>query len=76
MPLVSVACRPTVSSLGNENIDYVSILIDNSPQVVMLPSDFEEEFIDVPDIAEPTLLLPQLACIGKTKLQTPLPNCL
>ena len=65
-----------ISALGDQNIDYVSILIDSSPQIEVLSSDFDEEFIDVPDIAEPTLLLPQLTCIGKTKLQTPIPNCL
>ena len=46
-------CCSTVSTLRNENIDYVSILIDSSPQIEVLSSDFEEEFIDVPDIAEP-----------------------
>ena len=69
-------CCSTVSTLRNENIDYVSILIDSSPQIEVLTSDFDEEFIDMPEIAEPTLFLPQLACIGRTKLQTPIPNCL
>ena len=66
----------TISALGDQNIDYVSILIDGSPQIEVLALDGDEEFIDMPEIAEPTLFLPQLACIGRTKLQTPIPNCL
>ena len=38
--------------------------------------DSDEEFIDVPDIAEPPLLPPQIARIGRTELQTPKPNSL
>ena len=66
----------TISTLGNQNIDHVSILIDSSPQIEVLTSDFDEQFIDVPDVAEPTLLLPQLSSIARAKFQTPIPNCL
>ena len=48
----------TISALGDQNIDHVSILIDGSPQIEVLALDGDEEFIDVPDIAEPALLLP------------------
>ncbi len=66
----------TISTFGEENIAYVSILIDSAPQIELLTSDFDEEFIDMSDVAEPTLLLPQIAGIGRTELQTPIPNCL
>ena len=56
-------CCSTVSTLRNENIDYVSILIDSSPQIEVLTSDFDEEFIDMPNVAESTLFLPQFAGI-------------
>ena len=32
----------TISTFGNQNIDYVSILIDSSPQIEVLTSDFDE----------------------------------
>ena len=66
----------TISTLANQNIDYVSILIDGTPQIEMLTSDFDEEFIYMPDVAESPLLHPQIASIGCTELQTPIPNCL
>ena len=39
----------TISALGNQNIDHVSILIDGSPEIEALTLDGDEEFIDVPD---------------------------
>ena len=66
----------TISTLANQNIDYVSILIDGTPQIEMLTSDCDEELIYIPDVAEPPLLPPQIVSIGCTELQTPIPNCL
>ena len=66
----------TISTLGDQNIDHVPILIDGSPQIEMLTLDSDEEFIDVPDVAEPPLLSSQISSIGRTELQTPIPNCL
>ena len=68
--------RSTISALGNQNVDHVSILIDGAPQKEVLTSDSDEEFIDVPDVTEPSLLPPQISSIGRTELQTPIPNCL
>ena len=66
----------TISTFGNQNIDYVSILIDSSPQIEVLTSDFDEELIYMPDVAESPLLPPQIASIGRPELQTPISNCL
>ena len=66
----------TIATFGNKTIDYVSILIDSSPQIEVLTSDFDEELIYMPDVAEWPLLLPQIASIGRTELQTPISNCL
>ena len=65
-----------ISPLGDQNIDYVSILIDSSPQIEVLTSDFDEELIHMPDVAESPLLPPQIASIGRPELQTPISNCL
>ena len=66
----------TVSALGDQNIDHVPILIDGSPQVVALASDLYEQFIDVPDVAEPSLFSAQRSSIGRAKLPAPKPNSL
>jgi len=42
----------------------------------VLTLDGDEEFIDLPDVAEPPLLPPQISSIGRTELQTPIPNSL
>ncbi len=67
--------RSTISTLGDQNINHVSILIDGSPQIEVLSSDSDEEFIDVPDVTEPSLLPPQISSIGRTELPTPIPKC-
>ncbi len=66
----------TISTLGNQNIDHISILIDCPPKIEALILDGDEEFIDVPGVAEPPLLPPQISSIGRTELQTPIPNSL
>ena len=66
----------TIATFGNQNIDYVSILIHSSPQIEVLTSDFDEELIYMPDVAESPLLPPQIASIGRPELQTPISNCL
>ena len=38
----------TIATFGNQTIDYVSILIDSSPQIEVLTSDFDEELIYMP----------------------------
>ncbi len=68
--------RSTISALGDQNIDHVSILTDGSPQIEVLALDSDEEFIDVPDVAEPPLLPSQISSISQTELQTPIPNSL
>ena len=45
----------TISTLGNQNIDHVSILIDGPPKIEALTLDGDEEFIDVPDVTESSL---------------------
>ncbi len=42
----------TISTLGNQNINHVSILIDGPPKIEALTLDGDEEFIDVPDIPQ------------------------
>ncbi len=61
----------TISTLGNQNIDHVSILIDGPPKIEALTLDRDEEFIDVPDVAEPPLLPTQSSGVGRSEFLTP-----
>ncbi len=61
----------TISTLGDQNIDHVSILIDGSPKIAALTLDGDEEFIDVPDVAESSLFSPQSSGIGRSEFPTP-----
>jgi hypothetical protein len=61
----------TISTLGDQNIDYVSILIDGPPKVKALTLDGDEEFIDVPDITESSLFPTQSSGIGRAEFLTP-----
>ena len=63
---------PAISPLGDQNIDHVSILIDSPPQIEVLSSDFEEEFIDVPDVAESSLFPTQCSGVGRSEFLTPI----
>ncbi len=61
----------TISRLGDHNIDHLSILIDGSPKIEALTLDGDEEFIEVPDVAEPPLLSPQNSGVGRSDFLTP-----
>ena len=60
-----------ISTLGNQNIDHVSILIDGPPKIETLSLDGDKEFIDVPDVAEPSLFPTQSSRVGRTEFLTP-----
>ena len=61
----------TNSTLGNQNIDHVSILIDGPPKIEALTLDGDEEFIDVPDVAESSLFPTQSSGVGRSEFLTP-----
>ncbi len=57
----------TISTLGNQNIDHVSILIDSPPKIESLTLDGDEEFIDVPDVAESPPFPTQSSGVGRSE---------
>ncbi len=65
----------TISTLGNQNIDHVSILIDGPPKIEALTLDGDEEFIDVPDVAESSLFPTQSSGVGRSEFLTPVSDC-
>ncbi len=65
------SCGSTISTLGDQNIDHVSILIDGSPKIAALTLDSDEEFIYMPDVAESSLFSPQSSGIGRSEFPRP-----
>tara|TARA_R110001592_G_scaffold337421_1_gene624011 strand:- start:127 stop:372 length:246 start_codon:yes stop_codon:yes gene_type:complete len=64
-------CRRTISSTLNKDIDHFSILIDCSPQVVLLSIYLDEYLIKIKRIAKSTVLMFELATISGPELDTP-----
>jgi len=62
----------TISAFGDQNIDHVSILIDGPPQIEASTLDGDEEFIDVPDVAESSLFPTQSSGVGRSEFLTPI----
>ena len=50
----SLGCALIAARL-QQNIDDVSILIDRTPEVVLLAIDSDEQFVQIPDVAKATL---------------------
>jgi hypothetical protein len=72
--LKKALCRTLITTRLNQYVDHVSVLIDCSPQVVLLAVDSHEDFIQMPDIAKATLSPLEFPRIGRTELLTPMSN--
>jgi len=55
----------------NQNIDHVAVLIHGAPQILLFTVDSNEDFVQVPNIAEAALTPLQLSGIVRTELLTP-----
>jgi len=64
----------TVPAFRDQNIDHIPILIDCSPQVESLPSQGDEEFINMPDITQWALVLAELSSVLESELPAPKSN--
>ena len=62
----------TVAPRLDEDVDHVAVLIHGTPQILPLPVDRDEDFVQEPRIPETTLPSFQLPCVFRTELQTPL----
>lgn len=56
----------------DENIDYVTILVDSPPQILSLTLDRHEQFVQVPAVAQASLPSPERPGLFDTELPTPL----
>ena len=66
--------RTLIPTRLNQDVDHVSVLIDCSPEVVLLAVDLHKDFIQMPDIAKATLSPLEFPRIGRTELLTPMSN--
>ena len=64
-----------IAAALHENINHIPILIHRSPEILPLPLNGDEHFVDVPDIAQAALSFFKLMSIGRYKLLAPLANC-
>ncbi len=58
----------------SQNIDHVPVLLHRSPQTTTLTSDRQEQFVNIPDVAQSSPLSSQRAGIVGAKLVAPSPN--
>lgn len=70
----TVLCGVSITTALNEDVDYIAVLINGTPQIVPLTSNLNEHFVDVPGIAEPSFPPLQGPPIAWSKLQTPAAN--
>ena len=65
---------PLVAPALYQNVEYIAVLINGPPQIVMLPLDGQKHLIEVPLIAGSWTLTTQLIGILLAELATPLAN--
>ena len=58
----------------DENIDHVTILINGTPEILTPTLDRDEDLVQVPSIAEPTLPTLQASRVFRAELETPKPD--
>ena len=61
-----------ISPRLNQNVDDIAVLIDRSPQVLLLTLNLHEHFIQIPEVAEPACFLLQPTSVLAAKLPAPL----
>jgi hypothetical protein len=72
-PKESVCGAPIAMRL-DQDVDHVAVLIHSTPEVMLLAIDSNEDFIQIPVIAQSTLPSLQFPDIVRTELMTPLPD--
>jgi hypothetical protein len=60
-----------VSSLRHQYVENITVLIHCSPEIHLLSLDLDEDLIDVPDVAQSTLLPSQRPSVLRSELPTP-----
>ena len=58
----------------NQDVDHIAVLIHGTPEILLLAIDSNEDFVQVPNIAEAALTPLQFSGIARTELLTPESN--
>ena len=56
----------------DEDIDDISVLVNSAPEILPLTVDRQEEFVQVPSVAQATFSALELSGVLRTKLPRPL----
>ncbi len=73
-PLEEALCCLAVASTLQKHVDDFAILIDSTPQILLLAIDFDEDLIDVERIAITAVSPFESASESSAKLDTPKSN--
>jgi len=66
--------RTLIAAALHQNINDIAVLINRTPQILPFPLNCDKDFVDVPGIAQASLLVFEFSSIVRPKLLTPLPN--
>ena len=66
--------RSPITACLHQDVDHVAVLIHRTPQILPLTADGDEDLVEMPSTAEPTLPSLQLRGVLRTELLTPLAN--
>ena len=67
-------CGALITMRLDQDVDHVAVLIHGTPEILLLAIDSNEDLIQVPVVAEPSLSSLQFPSIVRTELLTPLSN--
>jgi hypothetical protein len=67
-------CGASITSRLHQNVDYLAVLIDRTPEILQFAVDSKEDLVQMPAVAEPALSSLQLANVVGTELLTPPPD--
>ena len=71
LPEEAFGCMPIAPGL-EEDVDYVAVLVDGPPEILLAPLDMYEQFVQVPRVAQASLPAPEDPSVRRTELPTPL----
>ena len=57
-----------------QDVEDVAVLVDGAPEVLPLPADGDEEFVEMPGVADAVMTSPESPGVGPAKGLTPVPD--
>jgi hypothetical protein len=66
--------RTPISPGLDEDVDHITVLVDSPPEILLPPMDVDEQFVQVPGVAQPSTLASKPTGVRRTEGVTSLPN--